>query len=486
MHSQAAVGDEATNLAAAPALDPAQVTRAIRLTYAQMMLVAVFGASTGGMFLIGFAMELGAGDLALGLISSIAQPFVILQFAAAWFIERGVSRKRMTIAFALVAPACWFLVAAIPFLGDSVGSFGKLALLIGVIICVTAANQFSGNARSSWLGELIPESRRGRFFANCTLFAGLIGAAFAIIEGRFLDFVRSNGLFAFTGLFLFGAVFGLIAAALNGPQPDCPLPRHHQDGVRFRSLVLDTFRNRPFMLLALTHAAIALGGIAGPFGSAYALRDVGMSFFGLGLVNAVATAAALLSAPLWGRLVDRVGARPILILGLLLMAPCSLGWLAIPPGAARMAYIVLPLVNLVNGAGGAAMGVAISTMLYKLSNPQGRSVQFAAYSVFVTMFGAPMPLLGGWLITHMQARGWNVDLRLTFYLWACAMLLAAGIARFLHEPGSVRTRTLVFSYFPQWIATVRANATNYWPFFPLPWFARRGNGNGGGQDADRE
>ena len=49
MHSQAAVGNEAAGLVAAPTLDPAHVTRAIRLTYAQMMLVAIFGASTGGM-----------------------------------------------------------------------------------------------------------------------------------------------------------------------------------------------------------------------------------------------------------------------------------------------------------------------------------------------------------------------------------------------------------------------------------------------------
>ena len=34
------------------------VEKAIRLTYAQMMLNAVFAASTGGMFLIGFAMAL--------------------------------------------------------------------------------------------------------------------------------------------------------------------------------------------------------------------------------------------------------------------------------------------------------------------------------------------------------------------------------------------------------------------------------------------
>jgi MFS family permease len=204
--------------------------------------------------------------------------------------------------------------------------------------------------------------------------------------------------------------------------------------------------------LAVVHAVIALGGIAGPFTAAYCLRDVGMSFFGLGLLNSVGTVAALLTSPAWGKLVDRFGCRPILVVGLLLMAPCAVVWLFIPPGMPARGYWLLPWTNFVAGMGGGAIGVAISTMMYKVSKPEGRSVQFAAYSVFISLVSAPMPVLGGWLVSHLQARGYHVDLRLTFYAWAAAMVAAACAAGRLQEPGSTPVRAFVFNLFPGRVA----------------------------------
>ncbi len=452
-----------------PMPDAAQVGRAIRLTYAQMMLFAIFAASTGGMFLVGFAMELGAGNVLLGVMAGVPQVFVIGQFLAAYVVERGVSRKKITVVASFLWPLSWFLVVIIALFGKAMGTGGRMAVLIGVICLVTLSAQFVDNARSSWIGELVPAGRRGRFFGYCTLFGGIVGSAFAIIEGGLLDRIKLHGLVAFMGLFFFGAVFGLVSAALHIPQPDCPLPG---EGTKppFWGLARETLRNRQFVLLALVNAVLAMTSIAAPFGNAYCLRDVGVSFFGLGVLNSIFVAAMLLSSAHWGKLADRFGCRPILILGLLLMAPCSITWLFIPPGSPQRAYMLMPLSNFVAGLGSAAVGIAIQSMMYKLSRPEGRSVQFATYSVFVTLASLPMPILGGWLVTHLEGAGYAVDLRLTFYLWSAFVLAAAALAWFLHEPESMRTRALVFSYFPNQLA-------RFWGFVvsrPLFFFSAPG------------
>lgn len=429
-----------------PMPTPERVDRAIRLTYTQMMLNAVFGASTGGMFLVGFAMDLGADNVLLGLMTTIPQFFVAFQLLAAWLVEREVSRRRLTIAFSFVTPLCWFLIAALPFLGESAPKSMRFTVLFGIIAAVTAVSQIAGNARSSWVGELVPEQRRGRFFGYCNMFAGIVGATFAIAEGRFLDTIRSHGLLAFTALFFFGSLFGLASAALNIPQPDCPLPGAGQRPP-FGELVKGTFRNRQFCMLAGVHAIVALGAIAGPFGAAYCLRDVGLTFFQLGLLNSVNTAALLLGSPFWGKMVDRFGCRPILILGLVILAPCAAVWIAIPPKAPDLAMRLLPWTNFLSGFGSAAFSVAINTMCYKTSDARGRSVQFALYSIFVSLIAAPMPALGGWLVSALEHAGWHVDLRLTFYLWAVFIIAAAIVATRLREPKSLSTRVLVFNYF---------------------------------------
>jgi len=448
--------------------DADQVRRAVRLTYAQMMLTAVFAASTGGMFLVGFAIELGANNIWLGVMASVPQFFVVFQFVAAYFVERGVSRKWLTTSFAFLAPLGWFLVAVIPFFGGSLGTHGGLIVLIGIMALVGLAAHMVTNARGSWLGELIPATQRGRFFGYCALSAGIVGSAFAIVEGKFLDVIRSHGLFAFAGLFFFGAIFGIVSAALHIPQPDCPLPGGDTK-TRFWAVARNTLRNRPFVTLAVVSGALALSGIAGPFASAYCLRDVGLSFFGLGVLNAVFTVAMLFSSPFWGRLVDKVGGRPVVILCLSLMAPCSVAWIFIPPNAPTTAYLLLPWVNLLTGLGSGGLGIAMASLRYKLSRPEGRSVQFAMLNTFMTLLGAPMPVLGGWLVSRLQGAGHAVDLRLVFYLWSGFVLAAAVLARFLKEPESMRTRTLVFAYFPNRLARLWGHVTyapllSAWPF----------------------
>jgi MFS family permease len=424
-----------------------QVERAIRLSYAQVLCNAVFAASTGGMFLIGFAMRLGADNVWLGLISTIPALFVVFQFLSAYAVERGVSRKKITVALAFVTPACWVFIASIPLLAESMSITGRMLTLTGVIALVTLAAQVGGNARASWVGELIPDRRRGRFFGYSMMFGGIVGAMFAIAEGRFLDMISRHGLLAFTSLFFFGCLFGLASAGLNIPQADCPLPGAHL-GTGFFRQVRQTLSNRPFMRLAMVHMAVAMGGIAGPFNAAYLLRDVGMSYFQLGLLNSLGTVAMLLSSGLWGRLVDRFGCRPVLIVGLCMMAPTATVWLFIPPGAVSAACWLLPFGNFISGAGGAAFGVAITTGMYKLSSPHGRSIQFATYSVLITLLSAPMPALGGLLVTALQHAHLAVDLRLTFALWSAFMCLAAVLALGLREKGSLLARSLVIGYFP--------------------------------------
>ena len=426
---------------------PRQVERAIRLSYAQVLLMAVFGASTGGMFLIGFAMSLGADDVWLGLISAVPAVLVVSQFLSAYLTESGVGRKKMTVAFSFLTPLCWLLIASIPLLGGSIGPTGRLMLLTGVISLAALGGQMAGNARASWVGELIPESRRGRFFGYSMMFGGIVGSLFAIAEGRFLDIISRQGLFAFASLFFFGCLFGLGAAALNIPQPACPLPGAHLDRP-FWLQVRQTLTNRPLMRLALVHLVVAMGAVAGPFNPAYSLRDVGLSYFQLGLLNSVGTLAMLVSSGLWGRLVDRFGCRPVLIVGLCLLAPTAAVWIFIPPHAAVAALWLLPFGNFIAGCGGAAVAVAITTGMYKLSHPHGRSIQFATYSVLIMVFSAPMPVLGGCLVTALQKSHPGVDLRLTFAMWAVLMCVAAVLALRLREKGSLLARTLVLGYFP--------------------------------------
>ena len=94
------------------------------------------------------------------------------------------------------------------------------------------------------------------------------------------------------------------------------------------------------------------------------------------------------------------------------------------------------------------LSTALIVDLFDVPISTGRPSRFAAYSTAINLISAPMPLLGGWLVSQLTAAGYAIDLRLTFYAWTLFMFLAAAVATRLKEDGSTSVPALVFSYFP--------------------------------------
>ena len=420
-------------------LSEAEVSKVVRLSTAQAMVGAVYAASTGGMFLIGYALMLGANNIQIGLMSTIPMFFIGVTLLAASLIEHGVSRRRLTMWAAAGNVLSWLAVILIPYVLSGRSSTVRMNALIAIITVATAFAYISGNARSSWLGDLVPARIRGGFFGRMTMFGGMVGAVFAALEGHLLDNLSDAGIAAFSGLFAFGVVVGLVNCGLFMPQPDMTVERHHGMGVRKH--IKATIRNRPLMAVMMFALLWSMQMIAGPFYSTYMIRDLKMSFLGIGLVNAVLTMTMLLSGPFWGKIVDKYGCRSILTVCSFGLGLLQLVWLGI--GTSAAAYSILPWVNIVAGLAIGGVSVALSTLIYKVTPRAGRAVQFAVYSIVVTLAAAPLPLLGGHLPEWVAAIMPGADLRVTFYACIPSLLGAALVARCIDEPGSHPTRVLL-------------------------------------------
>ena len=427
------------------------VRRAVRLSFAQVMLGAVYAASTGGMFLIGYALQLGATNVQIGLMSTIPMLCVGVQLGTAALIERGVSRRRLTFFASLLNVACWFPVILIPYAAPDTPSSIKVGILIAALTTLTFFAYVAGNARGSWVGDLIPARFRGTFFGRAAMYGGMIASLFAIAEGAFLDVIKRHGLAAFGILFGFGMAFGVAGALLFLPQADIPAPRH-KDGANLPRLVRETLTNRSLRMVMLFAVLWSLQVVAAPFYATYMLRDLGMPFLGIGIVNAFFMLAFLFSGPLWGRAVDRWGCRPVLTACATVFGLVQCVWLWLD--TARAVYFTIPLINLIAGAAAGGVGVALSTLLYKVTPSRGRSVHLAVYSIVVVLTAAPLPSLGGHLPDWFAGLGLPADLRLTFYIAGLFMLLSALVARRIHEPGARRARHMLRDFGAQWLTPI--------------------------------
>lgn len=202
-------------------------------------------------------------------------------------------------------------------------------------------------------------------------------------------------------------------------------------------------RNRPLMALMVVQGCYSLANVAFPFFYTYQIRDVRISMFWISTISAIYLVTSLFASPFWGRAIGRFGYKPIMTLGFAIWGPATILWYWVPPGSGLKALWVVALTNVIGAVGMSAVSVGLITAVYKTTEPVGRSIQLAFYHTFTGLAGVPMPILGVYAVEWLHKKGYNVDLRFTFYAMMAIVIACALLCRRLIEPGAAGVGTVV-------------------------------------------
>src|SRR5258708_2888533 len=123
----------------------------------------VVGVLTGGVLLVGFALELGAGPLTIGIVGGVPFFSRLAQIPAIVLIERLRERRRIAIIAATGSRTVVLGLAFIPFIDDR-----QLALAFLVLGCIVIATlgAVGACAWNSWMHDLLPKEQLGRIFSR--------------------------------------------------------------------------------------------------------------------------------------------------------------------------------------------------------------------------------------------------------------------------------------------------------------------------------
>ena len=137
----------------------------------QVILANAFAILTGGEFLSGFAIYLGASDDLVGYIPLIGGISGISLIFFGVLMERFTRRRKLVLVLNSIIKPLLVSIILIPLL---IPKPAQVLVLFILLFAVYILNAFLGLAVNSWFVKAIPIKLRGRYFSIRQIYAVLV------------------------------------------------------------------------------------------------------------------------------------------------------------------------------------------------------------------------------------------------------------------------------------------------------------------------
>ena len=191
----------------------------------------------------------------------------------------------------------------------------KLHLFLGIAAISMVASVIGNSAWVAWMGDLVPDRLRGRFFGRRTIFLSIAGTLTSLGAAILLDRLAPIGWTgaALSALTAVAFLAGVVSMVLMLRQHEPPVAA--EPGVsawRALGLALRDRRARPF-LSYLSSRLERGGGDPASFFAYHMLTNLHTGFLVVAAHGVGVAAVRIASARFWGRAVDRIGAGPVVV-----------------------------------------------------------------------------------------------------------------------------------------------------------------------------
>jgi len=433
-----------------PKTPPLNVRDAMRRIMVAWMFGAAWMYTTRSVALTRFAKCLGLPLFWYGVLGAMPLIGALAALPSSYFVSRYGHRKRVFLIAGMIYRAVWVPIALIPWVLPNAWWWPALLVLRGL----SSLGAFVMTpAVLSWFADVIPHRVRGRFFARWSQAGQIVGLLSTLVVTYFVDWAEPAGqvvlLRTLSVAFCAAALLGVIDFLWLLPIPDVahrPDPR-----ITLGKLFREPLADRNFRCYLAFNATRMLSiGYIGQYVYLYVSHELALSSQMTNvMVLVVPTLVALLAVGQWGKLIDRLGCKPVLIVGAICVVHGAAAWILITPETTWLGYAGV----LVSVAAWAGVDTGSFNLMLRMSASHGGrqgSAYLAVNSVVIAVAGAASGVLGGavagWL--GEDWRGWLFGWPLTYhgvlFLISGALRIAALPWLFmLDEPGSSRPTAVV-------------------------------------------
>lgn len=379
----------------------AELDLGLRRLMTDSAFATIVGTLNSGVVLVAYALFLGASPAVIGLLAALPFLTQLLQAPAVVLMERIRCRRLISIVSLFVARLALPLMAILSFIPDRTLA---LALLVVAEFVHCAFNAVASCSWNSWIRDLVPEDRLGRFFARRTVWATVFGVAGTASAALSLQWAGKDGgsqTIIFAGLYATGFLASLVSTWQLAKVPEPTMAPATARG-SLRALFRQPFTDPNFVALMRFLASWQFAmNFALPFFTVFMLQQLGYTAGFVLLLSIISQASNLLLLHLWGSLADRFANKNVLLVS----APAfiaSVAAMSLAPvftGSAQLSFLVA--LHMAMGMAGAGVTLGCAAIAMKQA-PRGSShVYIAASSLVGSAAAGAAPLIGGLLATAL-------------------------------------------------------------------------------------
>ncbi|MDF5707444.1 MAG: MFS transporter [Nostoc sp. S4] len=413
----------------------------LRASTVDGIFAAVFSIATGGVMLGNFLVGLGASPVVFGMMSSIPMLLHLFQPIGAYLSERSTSRFQYSLRTHGIARLLWLILV----IGIASYSWGWLnssqlvILSLSILVCTHLLGGLGIASWLSWIAMLVPRQLRGRYFglrnslANLTELVGLPLAGLAVSHW-YGGPIQGYGVILLVGIF-----FGIVSLGcqyfqvdmnpqlqntyhtsssqtseievdsspneLQGTSEEVSLP---QILTRENDIVSTIWKNSNFLVFLLYLGLWALAvNLSAPFFNLYLLDTLNLDVSWVTFYNSLRAGAHMAMLLVWGKVVDKIGNRPILISTGILIAVIPWLWLLVGSSPLDL-WLWLPLLHIFIGANWGGVDLSTNNLQIEIAPVKNQSIYFAIAAAIAGVSGALGATIGGFIAQFTGSFGIQV------------------------------------------------------------------------------
>lgn len=354
----------------------------------------------GSQFISPFAIAINSSNALValyGAISGLLGP--LSQMHGSRLMEKN-SRKKIVLRGVLWEALLWlpFILVGILFYKGIALNWLPFLLIVAYTLQVVMASM-AGPAWFSWVGDLVDEGYRGRWFSKRNLIHGFIALILALVSSFFLDYFKKLGwiMFGFMMLFALALIFRLISWQLFKGQYEPKLKLKKGDYFSFWEFVKKAPETN-FGKFAFFRTALAFGtAIASPLIAVYLLRNLQFSYATYMIVTLSGSVVSLFLMELWGKIADSFGNYRVILISSFIIPTIPILWILSPN---PIYLIIIP--SIIGSIAWAGFNLSAGNFVYDNVSQEKRGLCISYKNMLIgigTFLGAG---LGAILIKFLQ------------------------------------------------------------------------------------